>query len=192
MQMLPDDRCPAAQVTRRLVCRLSVVVALVITMQPAISGPVRRTPLTLWAWPTHVYARHGQLVNLRVALENVTEDDIYVRLWFRMVPFGHGTYLKALRTRCVNVITHRQAGYIGFPPGRTTADVSGLEPVEDMFGGCFTGAVVRVDWYYQLPPGEYALEMQYNTTYLPTWIRPDKRAWHGATNIVTVRISIKR
>jgi hypothetical protein len=57
---------------------------------------------------------------------------------------------------------------------------------------CFVGATLDLRQFCVLPPGNYALTMQYDTAFIPRWIRADKHAWHGATNRVEVRIHISK
>ncbi len=180
-----------------------LMLSFMIALDPSFLGPssahkpsrapTRHTPtFALSIWPPQGIAHHSGPIYIQVALSNVTNRDRYTRLWFLPCPFGSHAALNCLQIRCRNQITGKEVQYTWPPPGATVADVQGKEKIMTykISPGKPVATAFDLRQFCVLPPGKYVLELQYDTRFLPLWIKPDKRAWHGATNRATVKIQV--
>lgn len=182
---------------RHFFCTIALLICALLPMhrvkaEPAAkeSPAVRPFALTVWPQSISVLSRHP--IYLCVALENRTDQDRSIRFWFTPVPFGSKTDLHCLLIHCYNRKTRKDAHYTGIPPGKTLDDARGKESTCKVYAQSFTGYTVNMTQFCDLPPGDYSLVMQYDTSYVPQWMQPDKRAWHEKTNKVLVNIHIRR
>ena len=142
------------------------------------------------AWPKYVVVHRNQSIPVKITLRNMTDGDAYIRLWFWPVPFGPHTDLHSLVLRCRNQSTGKEVQYIWPPAGRTISDAQGKELPDKIPSGRSVKIPIDLRQFCVLPHGKYVLELQYDTRFVPSWVKPDRRAWHGITNKVTVRIQV--
>jgi hypothetical protein len=140
---------------------------------------------------------HGkQPVYINLFFKNVTAQDVYLRLWITPpVPFGTNlTDLHCLLMRCRNQATGKEVQYTWWPPQLVPAYVQRKESLmtEEIRPGKTLVTPLPLRYFCVLPPGKYTVELQYDTRFIPSWIKPDKRAWHGITDKETVNIQVVR
>ena len=163
-----------------------------VKADPATKESPAAKPFVLTVWPQRIFVLYRHPIYLRVALENRTDQDRFIRFWFTPIPFGPKTDLHCLLMRCYNHKTRKDAQYTGIPPGKTVDDAQNKESTSEVYARSFTGYTVNMAQFCDLPPGDYSLVMQYDTSYVPQRMQPDKRAWHGKTNKVLVNVLIRR
>jgi hypothetical protein len=163
-----------------------------MAQQPGQTPATAKTPFELEAQPKQVVAHYRQRLNLSVGLTNTTDRDVMIRVWFTPCPFNVPVSLQCLRMRCRDLKTGREVRYRWPPPIATVADAQLKESAMTIPIHPGKPFVVPFDpsLFCALPPGQYALDLQYDTRHTPTGIAPDPRAWHGVTNKVTVDIRI--
>ena len=144
----------------------------------------------LYAWPHQVIVHGHQPVNITFALHNVTNHATYIRVWYWPVPFGPRPDLRCLRLRCRNQITGKEVQYKWPPLMKTPSDHLGKELPDLIPPGKSYIFPYDLRQFCVLPPGKYILDLQYDTRYMPPWVKSDRRAWHGVTNKETVRIQV--
>ncbi|MCW3060934.1 MAG: hypothetical protein JWQ02_2755, partial [Capsulimonas sp.] len=142
------------------------------------------------ARPNPTSAHRGQPINLHVKLTNVTSHDAYLWLFFKPTASGADTDMGCLMMRCRNQKTGKDVRYRFGPPGRTTQDAQMKELVDKIPAGSSTSDTINLTDWCDLPPGSYLVELQYETQHIPKWIKPDKRAWHGVTNKVLIKVHV--
>ncbi len=171
---------------------LVLVLAELIVLIPYQASA--KPPFVLHVWPQHIRRRYSYPVSIHVALKNMTDDEQYIWTWFNPVPFGRGKYrLKSLKMRCYNLKTCKEVRYLyPFPNGMTEAEGQGKELPDKVPAGHSIGSSFNLTSFCNLLPGDYILVMQYDTTEISAWIKPDKRAWHGVTNQVRMTIHIAK
>ena len=155
-------------------------------------APSAKTPFELEAHPAQVVAHYRQPLTLWIGPINTTDRDVYLRVWFIPCPFNAPVDLQCLRMRCRDLKTGKEVRYRWPPLIETVADAQLKESAMTIAIHPGKPYVVPFDpsLFCVLPPGQYALELQYDTRHTPTGIAPDPRAWHGITNKVTVNIRI--
>lgn len=177
----------------RLMHRLIVLLICALSATcPGMADLPSSAPFTLIAWPTSISVQKKQAVNVFICLQNNRYADARTRVWFTPVTGQHQTDLHCLVMRCTNLDTRRDARYTGYPPGKTVADGLGTESTYVVPPGCFVGASVDMAQFCDLSPGNYRLQLYYDTSFTPSWLKPDKRAWHGVTNTATITIHVSK
>ena len=181
---------------RPVVCFFAVATGISLQLNARASDTLRTTkrsnmPFVLHVWPKRLFVHAEHPVNLHVILRNVSGTDQFIWCFMRPVPFGADTDMGSLMTRCRNARAGKDVRYKWAPPGMTTQDAQMKELVETCPAGSSSSreTINLRDWCV-LPRGTYIVEMQFETQHLPTWIKPDKRAWHGVTNVEKVLIHI--
>ncbi|HEY3781338.1 MAG TPA: hypothetical protein VGL56_09670 [Fimbriimonadaceae bacterium] len=125
-------------------------------------------------------------------MKNVTRNAEPIRLWFWPNPFIQPTDLHALRLRCRDAKTWKEVKYKWPPPGKSVSDGMGKELTETIPPGKSWIDPIDFREFCDLPVGSYIAELQYDTRFCPSWVKPDAKAWHGATNKVEIRIRVFR
>jgi hypothetical protein len=155
-------------------------------------APIAKTPFQLEAQPAQLVGHYRKPLNLSVVLTDTTDHDVVIRVCFIPCPFNVPVGLQCLRMRCRDLKTGREVRYRWPPPIETVADVQLKESALTIPIDPSRPYVVPFNLSERcvLPPGQYALDLQYDTRHTPAGIKPDPRAWHGVTNKVTVNIRI--
>ena len=144
------------------------------------------------AQPRLIIVHRNQSIPIKVALRNVTNHDAYIRLWFWPVPFGPHTDLHCFMLRCRNQITGKEVRYTWPPTQMLVSDAQGKEFPNKIPQGGSIIAPINLRDFCVLPLGKYIVELQYDTRFTPSWVKPDKRAWHGITNKVIVNLQVSK
>ncbi len=172
-------------------------ISLVMVLQQSVAaGEFREyapkgksVPIKLLVWPSHVEATQKGAVSIYVALVNDADLDINVRESFEptpSVPVSYGD----LVTHIVDESTGKEAQFKPPPLPYTIEDAQRREMTKDIGVDEISGVKLDLRRWYNLPPGKYQMTMRFNSLYVPSFLRPDKRAWHGQTNAATVKIEI--
>lgn len=144
----------------------------------------------LSARPTSVVVHHNQRIPIEFTLTNRSGRDAYIRLWFWPTSFGRHTDLHCFMMRCRDESTGKEVQYRWPPRQDLPADAQGKELPDKIPARRSITFLHNHRDFCILPPGKYVAEFQYDTRFVPSWVRPDKRAWHGKTNTVSIRIQV--
>ena len=150
----------------------------------------RRAPFVLRVRPSITYVNYGKPVPLRVFIVNTSSRDRLIYFSFYPVHFGADTDMGCLMMRCRNNKTGNDVQYHYKPPGTTVQDALGIKQLTRISAHSFNGVTINLRDWCELPPGQYTVELQYETEKIPGWVVPDSRGWHGRTNEVSVSVVI--
>jgi|GEM_PF-2660379 len=128
---------------------------------------------------------------IELTFTNVTNKPQKIRIMGWPVSLDGIPDKKPLKLLWINAVTGQEAPFTYSPAVNTSMDVHGKEFTEEVPSHkSFILYLDLQDWS-KLRPGQYIARFQYDTRFLPSWIKPDTHAWHGATNIVGVRVEVQ-
>jgi len=137
-------------------------------------------------------AKPGQPIKVKLVLTNISGQTQKIRIYEWPVAFGATREMNCLQLRCRNVATREEVKYSWPPQILSVADVQGREPTQEVPRGKSWFFPINLRDYCDMPPGRYEVELEYDTESVPSWVKPDKNAWHGATNKVIVRVHVSK